>query len=144
MQTFGINEYSEYCNIVNTILDICRIYRSPNKEINSVHAPFSYRSPEKRINEQETIGRLANIVMDFYTMSLDSDNENKEQLKEDQILECLIDDNQEPPQIVIPFDVETFYSFIRGDMNNENMGQMLQPMHESMGTKFEKKKNVGE
>ena len=77
-------------------------------------------------------------------MSLDSENENKEQLKEDQILECLKDDNQEPHQVVIPFDVETFYSFIRGDMsNNENVGQMLQLMYESIGIKFEKQKTWG-
>ena len=36
IQTFGINKPSEYCNPVNTILDICKIYRSYNKEINSV------------------------------------------------------------------------------------------------------------
>ena len=76
-------------------------------------------------------------------MSLDSENENKEQLKEDQILECLKNDNQEPPQVVMPFGVETFCSFIRGDMSNENVGQMLQLMYESMGTKFEKQKTRG-
>ena len=36
MHTFGINEPSEFCDPVNTILDICRIYCSYNKEINSV------------------------------------------------------------------------------------------------------------
>ena len=77
MQTFGINKASEYCNPVNTILGICRIYRSYIKEINSVHLPPSYRSPEKHINKQETIERLANIEMDFNAMSLDSENENK-------------------------------------------------------------------
>ena len=76
-------------------------------------------------------------------LSLDSENENKEKLKEDQILEYLKDDNQEPPQVVMPFDLETFYSFIRGDMSNENLGQMLQLMYESMGTKFQKKKTWG-
>ena len=81
--------------------------------------------------------------MEFNTMSIDPEHENKEQLREDQILECVIDDNQEPTQFVMPFDVEIFYSFIRGDMNNENVGQMLQPMYESMGTKFEKKKTWG-
>ena len=77
MQTFGMNKPSEYCNPVNTILGICRIYRSYIKEINSVHLPPSYRSPEKHINKQETIERLANIEMDFNAMSLDSENENK-------------------------------------------------------------------
>ena len=64
-------------------------------------------------------------------------------MKEDQILECLKDDNQEPPQAVMPFDVETFFSFIRGDMSNENMGQILQLTYESRGTKYEKKKMSG-
>ena len=32
IQIFGINEPSEYCNPVNTILDICRIYHSYHKK----------------------------------------------------------------------------------------------------------------
>ena len=68
---------------------------------------------------------MVNLAMEINTMSMDPDHENKEHLKEDQMLKCVIDDNQQPAQIVMSFDVKTFYSLIRGDMNNENVGQML-------------------
>ena len=76
-------------------------------------------------------------------MSVSSKSSQSDKTKDDILSNGYIYDQSDVAQETVNFDLQKFYQFIRFDMNNENVGKMLQVMYESMGTNYEKKKNMG-
>ena len=76
-------------------------------------------------------------------MSISPDTEQDEDVNDSLLLGDTLYDSKDDGNTMIYFDVDNFYSFIDCDMNNDNVGKMLQLMYESMGTNLEKKKTSG-
>ena len=104
---------------------------------------YNTRQQKKSVNEEEAIQRLADLAMEFHCLSIKSNSDNGEKMKEDMMLKGIIYDEDQTVEETVTFDLKIFYEFIRFDMNNENVGNMLQLMYDSMGSNFEKKKNQG-
>ena len=83
--------------------------------------------------------RLADIAMEFNSLSIKTNLSNAEIIKEDMMLKGFIYDEDQTTQETVTFDVKKFYEFIRFDMNSENVRNMQHLMYDSMGSNFEKK-----
>ena len=86
---------------------------------------------------------MAHIAMEFNNLSIKTNSDNGEKMKEDMMLKGIIYDEDQTAEETVTFDLKKFYEFIRFYMNNENVGNMLQLMYDSMGSNFEKKKEPG-
>ena len=111
-----------------------------NRRVSTIFQPITDRYCVNLVNEQKAIQRLANIALDFNSMCISPEDEQDENVNEDLLKGEVLYDSHEENQLRINFDVETLYSFIGLDMNNENVGKMLKLMYESMGTNLEKTK----
>ena len=98
---------------------------------------------QKNLNEKEAMQRLANIAMEFNSLSITSNSGNDEKVKEEMLLKGVIYDEDKSKQVNVNFEVNKFYQFIEFDMNSENVGKMLQLMYDSMGSNYEKKRTQG-
>ena len=98
---------------------------------------------QKNLNEKEAMQRLANIAMEFNSLSITSNSGNDEKVKEEMLLKGVIYDEDKSKQVNVNFEVNKFYQFIEFDMNSENVGKMLQLMYDSMGSNYEKKRIQG-
>ena len=87
--------------------------------------------------------RLADLAMQFNSLSVSSKTSSSTKMNDDMLSIGYIYDEKEVDQQMVNFDLQKFYQFIRFDINNENVGKMLQIMYESMG-KITKRKNHGE
>ena len=87
--------------------------------------------------------RLADLAMQFNSLSVSSKTSSSTKINDDMLSIGYIYDEKEVDQQMVNFDLQKFYQFIRFDINNENVGKMLQIMYESMGKNYEKKKSWG-
>ena len=126
METFGICEISQYCCPVTSILDICRCYIDSNRKINTLFPPINDRYHVNLLNEKRSIQRLADIVSDFNSMCISPKDEQDKEINKDLLHGEVFNDRKDNNPTTIHFDVETFYNFIDCDMNNKNVGKMLQ------------------
>ena len=143
METFKITKYSQYCYPVTSILDICRCYIDSNRKVNTLFSSDNDKSPVNLINEKRAIQQLVDIASDFNNMCISPDKEQDEVINDDLLNGEVLYDRKDHNMSIIHFDVETFYSFIDCDMNNENVGKMLLLMYESMSTNLKATKTGG-
>ena len=143
METFGMSEHSQYCNPVTSILDICKCYIESNRKINTIFPALNAKLNINCLNEKRAIQRLADIATEFNSMSISPDTEQDEDVDDKLLLGDTLYNSKDDSNTMIYFDVDNFYSFIDCDINNDNVGKMLQLMYESMGTNLEKKKTSG-
>ena len=141
MKIFKINEVSDYCNELSSILDICKIYKNSNKPILSHNFPIHDRMEVKSIEEEEVMQRLANLAMECNTDDVGTNDDSGDLISEDILLDGIIYDKDDPNRLILNFDVKMFYRFLGCEITNENVGRMLASMYASMGTNFEKKKH---
>ena len=76
-------------------------------------------------------------------MCISPDKEEDEEIDDDLLNGEVVYDRKDNNISTIHFDVETFYNFIDCDMNNDNVGKMLQLMYESMSTNLKATKTGG-
>ena len=143
VETFSISELSHYCHPLNSISNVYKRYQNFKKGVKSINSQLQYKPQKKNLNEQEVKQRLANVAMEFISLSITSNCSNAGKPKEEMLLKGVIYERDESTQVTVNFDVKKFYQFIRFDMNNANVGKMLQLMYEYMGTNYEKKGTRG-
>ena len=143
MKIFKIDEVSEYCNELSSILDICRIYRNSNKGVLSHNLPIHDKMEMKPVEEEEVMQRLANLAMECNNTDVGTFDVGDDVTSNDVMIGGVIYDRDSPDHLILNFDVTMFYRFLGCEITNDNVGRMLKCMYESMGTNFEKKKNWG-
>ena len=122
-----------------SILDICKWYIESNWKVNTFVATLNARSNIHILNEKRAIQRLADIASEFNCMPISPDTEQDEDVNDNLLLRDTLYDSKDDSTTMIYFDIDNFYSFIDCDMNDDNVGKMLQLMYKYMGTNLEKK-----
>ena len=143
MDTFGISEHSQYYRPVLSILDICKCYIDSNRKVNTLFPTINDRSHVNFLNEERLIQRLGDIASEFNSMCISPKDEQDKNVDENLFDGEVFYDRKDNNTTIIHFDVDIFYSFIDCDMNDQNVGKMLQLMYKSMGTNLENTKTRG-
>ena len=138
MQTFGITELSIFCDQIESIMDICRIYQISIKDPSFIEIVQNETRKKNVANDEDLIQGLANLAMEIDSPSGANAEEITECVPHDIFHNNIYDENEQS-QLKVHFDVESFYRFIRYDINDENVGKMLQLMQDSMSATLEKK-----
>ena len=142
MVLFGIKEFSPYCGKINSMKDICTIYQSCSRElIQETDLPTIQNTPSKW-DDEALVRQMANLAIEFNdeTFTSTKDTNINEMMDQQTLIKKL---HKERESFELKFDCEKFWNFMRYNMSNENVGNMLHLMKESIDLSREKKRIVG-
>ena len=140
MNVFGMKHLSQYCTNLNSISDLCGIYRSSSKGITNLNNKGLLKAKSPPVNTEEIIMRLSNLALEF-----NSGNGSKTETTED-VIDCkeiVSNKISEERETWIHFDCQIFYNFLTQDVSNDNVGKLLDHMKNSINNSMETKRVDG-
>ena len=140
MKVFSMKHISQYCTDVNSIGDLCSIYRSSSKGNTIIKSVTSHATRSSTVDTEEIITRLSNLALEF-----NSGHGTKIQSVDDSIdcEEVAVNKLSEERETWIHFDCQIFYNFLTQDTSNDNVGRLLNHMTNSITDSMEKKRVDG-
>ena len=139
MRVFGMDEISSYCGNIDSINDICSIYLNASRPKSIILGNLKIPDEKLKRDEEEMMNRLTNLALDF-----NAGNGNcKSDISPINVSTIINDVMKTSETNEEVFNCEIFFRFISYDIANNNIGNMLYYMSESMKTTFEKNKVKG-
>ena len=140
MKVFSMEHVSQYCTNVNSIGDLCNIYRSSSRSSTNEDSNRPNMMQLSIVDTEEIIKRLSNLALDF-----NSGNVTKIQSINDTIdcEEIAVNKLSEERETWIQFDCQIFYNFLTQDISNNNVGKLLDHMKNSINNSMGKKRVDG-
>ncbi len=142
MSLFGMTEFSPYCGKINSMADVCSIYQNCSRLLINDKNIRETLSPCKKTDEHMLVEQLANLAIEFNSGGTDRDETLNIGI-DDNIVDDIIANDEKKNNMEIIFDCDKFYNFMRYNMRNGSVGNMLQLMKESINKSRDKKRVVG-
>ena len=143
MKIFQMDQVSLYCTEISSLDDLCSIYQSSSRHHGNIFDK-EHHLKQKQIHDTEEITeRLSKLALDFISGNGTDTPLVDELIDHAEIATNKLASEPDSSDCWIEFDCENFYDFIGQDVNNANVGRLLNHMSNSISNSMERKRVDG-